>query len=590
MEYKEEKKIHSTGSVSATCQNCKNSFVIEKEDFNFYEKIKVPPPTFCPECRLIRRMAWRNERALFHTNCDSCKKRIFSAYPSERPYPVFCHDCWFGDAWDPMEYGKEYDFSKTFFAQFKELFDKVPRLNLFHVNPINSQYSNITRDCKNVYLSYSIVEGEDVYYPKNVDRSRQIYDSLTLTDCEKSAHIVYGMNSYNTFYSVIIRDCIDSMFLFDCKNCSHCFMSANLRNQQYVFRGQKYSKEKYQSLINEINIGSYKELQKLVVEFEKMKLEAIHKYADIIQGVKSTGDALVNVKDAKECFESYDMENVKWVSRSFSLRDAYDCNYSGLHSEIVYEYISGGKGQMRVFFSVAATNPLQDSYYTGWCGGSNLFGCFGVRDKSYCILNKQYEKVEYEKILSKIIEQMKTLPYEGKNGRRYGFGEFFPIELSPFAYNESLAHEFSPLPEQKVKEKGYIWKESEKKDYKITIKSSDLPDNVSEVGNNVLKEIIGCEHEGKCSHQCTKAFIIHPEELAYYRNTGLPLPRLCPNCRYYKRLEYRKPWKLWHRSCMCDKKGHFHGEKHCEVEFETSYAPDRPEIVYCERCYQQEVY
>ncbi len=37
-------------------------------------------------------------------------------------------------------------------------------------------------------------------------------------------------------------------------------------------------------------------------------------------------------------------------------------------------------------------------------------------------------------------------------------------------------------------------------------------------------------------------------------------------------------------------KHHLHGEKHCPNEFETSYAPDRPEIIYCEKCYQQEVY
>jgi hypothetical protein len=48
-----------------TCQNCKKDFTIESEDFNFYEKIKVPPPTFCPECRIIRRMLWRNFRSLF---------------------------------------------------------------------------------------------------------------------------------------------------------------------------------------------------------------------------------------------------------------------------------------------------------------------------------------------------------------------------------------------------------------------------------------------------------------------------------------------------------------------------------------------
>ncbi len=43
-----------------TCQNCKKEFQIEPEDFAFYEKINVPPPTFCPECRMIRRMMFLN--------------------------------------------------------------------------------------------------------------------------------------------------------------------------------------------------------------------------------------------------------------------------------------------------------------------------------------------------------------------------------------------------------------------------------------------------------------------------------------------------------------------------------------------------
>lgn len=52
-------------SETKSCQNCKNDFVIESEDFSFYEKIKVPPPTFCPECRFIRRLMWRNNRSLY---------------------------------------------------------------------------------------------------------------------------------------------------------------------------------------------------------------------------------------------------------------------------------------------------------------------------------------------------------------------------------------------------------------------------------------------------------------------------------------------------------------------------------------------
>jgi len=40
---------------------------------------------------------------------------------------------------------------------------------------------------------------------------------------------------------------------------------------------------------------------------------------------------------------------------------------------------------------------------------------------------------------------------------------------------------------------------------------------------------------------------------------------------------------------MCDKKDHGHIEK-CENEFQTPYAPKRPEKVYCENCYNKEVY
>ena len=52
------------------CQNCKKDFTIEVEDFNFYEKIKVPPPTFCPECRHIQRLASRNVKSLYKRVCD----------------------------------------------------------------------------------------------------------------------------------------------------------------------------------------------------------------------------------------------------------------------------------------------------------------------------------------------------------------------------------------------------------------------------------------------------------------------------------------------------------------------------------------
>ncbi len=136
---------------------------------------------------------------------------------------------------------------------------------------------------------------------------------------------------------------------------------------------------------------------------------------------------------------------------------------------------------------------------------------------------------------------------------------------------------------------GFKWKEREKRDYQIKIRAEDLPDHVKDVDEFIVGKVIGCLHAGSCAEQCIEAFKIREDELKFYKKNNLALPRLCPNCRHFQRLKKRNPMKLWHRQCMCKKVGHEH-EGLCPNEFETSYAPERPEMVYCEKCYQKEVY
>jgi hypothetical protein len=190
---------------------------------------------------------------------------------------------------------------------------------------------------------------------------------------------------------------------------------------------------------------------------------------------------------------------------------------------------------------------------------------------------------------------MNTLPYRGKNNRIYGFGEFFPFEISPWAYNETIAIEYFPLTKEEAKKQGYAWREQEERNYKIDIKHQDIPESIEDVEDSILSQVLECEHYGKndhphkCKAACTEAFKIIPDELGFYRKMNLPLPAQCPNCRHYERLSKRNPMKLWHRTCMCELKNHPHNAEKCKNEFETAYSPDRPEIVYCETCYQQEV-
>jgi len=290
-------------------------------------------------------------------------------------------------------------------------------------------------------------------------------------------------------------------------------------------------------------------------EFKEFALKQINKYAYIQKSVKSTGDCLLNTKNCIFCFYGYDAENCKYGYHVWrNSKDNMDVSTVGRDAELVYETINTGISVYNIKFGIQAWNGNSDLTYTDSCQGcSNLFGCISLRNKSYCILNRQYTKEEYEKLVPEIIEHMK------KTGE---YGEFFPSKLSLFAYNETSAQDHFPLTKEEVLKQGYSWKNQEEK-------------NVTIGG-----DIIGCSHKGKCQDHCTIGFKLIQAEKDFYEKMGLPIPKLCPNCRHYERLRQRNPLKLWHRKCM--KPG-------CTNEFETSYAPDRSEIVYCEQCYNQEV-
>jgi hypothetical protein len=563
MEYKPETK---------SCQNCKNDFTIESEDFSFYEKIKVPPPTFCAECRFVRRYVWRNERFLHKRNCDFCKKSIISMYAPESKYTVYCPDCYKSDNWDPEYYALDIDENKNFFSQYRELLSNVPRMSLMQNNIVNSPYSNYVESAKNIYLSFSVT-GEDIYYSRNITNSKQSYDCLDLFNSEKCYENVACDRNYSTCFAYNSKNAIDCKFIYNCSNVSSCFMCTNLKGGEYCYKNNKYSKDEYNEIVSSYSLNTIEELERAQKEFAEMRIGAIHKYANLVNTVMSTGDDLFDSSGTKNSFSSIGCENSKYLMRCPYVKDSMDC-MSLIKSDLCYEHMGGGaQSSQNLHFTV---NMLPGSNFNEYCdscsGSSYLFGCISLKNKSYCILNKQYSKEEYFMQIDKIKKTLESNPYIDSNGRMYKYGEFFPLEFSPFAYNETTAYEYYPLSKNEILANGFKYREIENKDYKP--------------GEGVYE----CKNHGNTETLCTSMFRVLPDEIIFYEKMGMALPDLCPNCRYFKRTQHKNPPKLWHRQCMCDKSNHAnHGGK-CEVEFETSYAPDRPEIVYCEKCYQQEVY
>ncbi len=573
------------------CQNCKKDFPVEQEDFNFYEKIKVPPPTFCPECRLIRRMTWRNERSLFRRNCANTGKQIITMFHPDVNVVVFDHDIWWSDKWEPTDYGKDYDFSRPFFEQFQELLSITPLANLGNSNCLGSPYGNYNTDCKYCYLLYASFNNEKTHYSYGAVRLKDCMDMYTCFHSELSYEDIMSGDLYKTHFSYDADESINSFFLKYSKNMQDCIGCINLRNKSRCILNVEYSKEKYEAKKKELDFGSYQVLSEFENSFNEFVLNVPYRYAHIMKSVNVTGDNIINSKNVKSCFDIYEnVEDSKYLIHCLDAKECYDLYGGGAIMSLMYEGVGVGKDASEQLFSIFS-NTCFKTYYTYMCYNSkNIFGCIGLRGKQYCILNKQYTKEEYFKLMPKIIEQMNAVPYRDKKGLVYKYGEFFPSELSPFAYNETIAQEYFTKTKEEMIKNGYAYRAPVEKDYQTTIKSVELPDHVKDAPDSIIEEVIACPNDGDEKTQCTKAYKIIKSELEFLRNNNIALPRYCPNCRHYKRLKQRNPLKLWYRSCMCDKAGHFHGENKCIVEFETAYSPERRETVYCEKCYQQEVY
>ncbi|MEK7546961.1 MAG: hypothetical protein AAB536_02165 [Patescibacteria group bacterium] len=590
------------------CQNCKQNFTIEPEDFDFYKKISVPPPTFCPQCRWQRRLMFRNERALYMIKCGLCGKKAVSVHAPNSPFQIYDYSCRISDSWDGLSYGKEYNFSQPFFEQFKKLSREIPHYATLTLQSPGCETCALAWNSKNCYLSL-VNTSEDCFYVHGfkLRNSIDVYWGLKL---DYSYECVDCSDSNRVFFSQYADNCSFSSFVYDGRNLQNCFGCVDLRNKSYYIFNKPYSKEDYYRKLKEYDLGSYKTLLKIKGEFEQVKMLYPRRFAHIVQSENVTGNNLREAKNCKFCFDTeHGVENGKYLAIvGLNLKDSYDCYDVGTNSQMVYEGVDVGLDTSKVFFASMVWTGLDVQYSKDCQNCSNVFGCVGLRNKKYCILNKQHSEEEYKKLLPRIIEHMNSMPYIDKMGNVYKYGEFFPPEISTFAYNETINQEIFPLNETEAKSKGFNWKTHEARNYSITKKAEDLLDHIKDVDSSILKEVIGCLHKQECNEQCTQAFNIQPGELEFYRRMNVALPRLCPNCRHYQRIKKRNPYKLWHRVCQCagstsspqaglksnnevyaNQTKHPHGSTHCPNEFQTSYSPERPEIVYCEACYNNEV-
>ncbi len=553
---------------------CGQSFEITNDDLAFYEKISpvingtrydIPSPTLCPNCRMQRRLAYRNERALYHRKCDLTGKQIISMYPPDAPFPVYEIREWHTDKWDPLQYGRDVDFTHSFQEQFLALRTEVPRMSLVREGDIiNADYCNRVSYAKNCYLLFSSSFNEDCYYGTRVEDSRDCVDCLYVHQSERCYECVDCHNCYGAAWLQGCHNCSDSFFLKGCTGCKHCLFCTNIVQKEYCIFNKQYTKEEYERQLKDTLLSHRSMVEGLKEKFSTLASSMIVKSITGTDNERSTGDYLDHSKNAFATYDCREVEDVRYAQSLTKAKDCMDYSFWGRDVELIYETHACGLNCQRILFCNECWEGCNDLLYCDSCiGSSSLFGCTGLRHKKYCILNKQYSKEEYERLVPKIIEHMRA-------AREWG--EPLPITASPFAYNETAAQDYFPLTKEDVIEREWRWYEETNGGENYLGPTIDISDDIANVDDTICTKILMCETTGK-------PYKIIPQELKFYRQAGLPIPRKCPDQRHTERMAKRNPRKLWDRACA-----------KCKKATQTTYAPERTEIVYCEECYLQTVY
>ena len=541
-------------NVTKNCQNCKKDFIIEPEDLNFYEKIKVPAPTFCPLCRAQRRMAFRNERVLYKRKSAFTGKEIFTSFSPESGTKIYENEIWLSDKWDPRDYGVDYDFSKPFFVQLFELLKQVPLKSLNIVNGVNSPYTFNITDPKNCYLVFNASYVEDCFYCHGISNSKWCIDTSHLSKCENCYEGFWLTKCTMSIFSSQCENSFNMIFSKNCSGCQDCFGCVNLRKKSYCIFNQQYSREKYLDKIESFNLGSFENLQKIKKQVYEFWIKFPNKYIEGFQNTNVSGNYIDHSKEVKNSFmirEGQNLHYCQYLQENAASKDCWDYSIFGDSAELLYECHACGLGAYNMRFCLQCHESVHNLEYCLYCehGSENLFGCIGLRKKSYCIFNKQYTKEEYEILVPKIRKHMDEIPYIDSRGVVYKYGEFFPPALSPFAYNETIAQEFYPKSKEEIINLGYRFSEQGTKNYIPTIHVGDIPEDISSVTDSFTEEIIECRNKGAVETQCTLAFKIMPEELSFYKKQEIPISEYCPNCRHYLRLAKHLPPQIFNRTC-----------------------------------------
>lgn len=503
-----------------TCRQCTKEYSHHEIEQSLVQRMTIPPTDLCLDCRRQHRLAFWPFGNFYARQCDLSGERIITTFPPDTPFPVYKREYWYSDKWQAPE--MDVDLDRPFFDQLNELQSRTPHYHaLGDAKSVNCDYGDDVWESKNCYMSRSMYLCEDTHYSYRTIRVKSSLDITFSYDLDQCYDCTYCFNSYNLHHSIDSRNCTDSSLLYDCRDCDNCFMCWNLRHKNYCIRNKQYSPDEYKKELERINRGSWIALQALKEEYQQhLRRDVIHKPDFNTQTEGCLGNFLDKCKNCIDTNLSAESEDSYDIFRGHQDKDC--TSVSGLLTGELCCQIMQATNLFNVQYAMYCVDCSNAQYLDQCQGCEHCFGCVGLFKRQYCILNKQYEKEEYEAVREKIIEKMKE---------RGEYGTFFPWSMAYSGYNASLAAlHYQDETRASIEARGGKWEESSQSSI-AGVSGDAILDHIKDIGEEWIGKVIMCMRTGK-------PFNIVKQEYAFYKKHSVPLPRENPDERNRSRYRY----------------------------------------------------
>ena len=418
---------------------------------------------------------------------------------------------------DLLKHCLDYNFELNFFDNYEKLFLSIDIFNVIdHWWAENSDFADMVLNSQNAYLSTVVINNcENVLYSLSVkDNSVDVLSSIAVWS---NSSIIYNcswiLDSFKVFYSRFINNSNNIWFCSNLIWCSDCILSNNLENKKYHIKNKEYSREEY--------LKKKEEVLKLKNNFDNFYIGVPKKWANLAS-TNTTWSSQFNSEDVENWYFWFNVKNWKnifftgWVDWDENM---YDCFSTGSPTAHDFYWVMWANWE-NLYCSKNIVNS-SNLFYSYWCDNCSFcIWCIWLKNKSYCILNKQYTKEEWEKESSKIFENME---------KDWTLWDFFPWSLNPFYFNDTVAWLIWWFKKEEVVKDWFMWRDEEIK--------VDIPEWVDVIKILDLEkyEWFNLNWEWKINPDILKKVIID-KKWNYYRivkmeydflvKHGLPLPRL----------------------------------------------------------------